>query len=288
MSEETFVARVGGDEFVAVIEDASTRQDLVKRLAGSIRTRLSLSGTHRVAPLLSVGVAVWAPSDGTDPDLPLREADAAMFEGKRSEVGAVVFDDALRAQMIAEKNLGSEIDTPLLDHGLELHYQPIVDAKTLEVVGVEALIRWPHGDGMRMRAQWITFAERTGQIVPVGRWVVVAARAAARRFHLPVAVNVAARQLAEPRFVEHLSEDGGEDDWHLLTLEITESELLADVSHTINSLTTVRDLGARISIDDFGTGYSSFARLANLPLDVLKIDQAFVRDLDRAGGVAIV
>ena len=114
------------------------------------------------------------------------------------------------------------------------------------------------------------------------------ARAAAKILPLPVAVNFAARQLAEPGFVENLREDWGDDDWALLTLEITESDLLEDLSHAIESLTAVRALGARISIDDFGTGHSSFARLANLPVDVLKIDQAFVRDLDSPGGVAIV
>ena len=287
MSEDTFVARVGGDEFVVVIEDAGSREDLVK-VARSLRTGLDLPGTRRIPPLLSVGVAVWAGDDGTDSDLLLREADAAMFEGKRSAVGVVVFDDALRARMVGEQNLGREIDAALLEDDFELHYQPIVDARTLGIVGVEALIRWPHADGMRMPAQWIPFAEKTGQIVPVGRWAVVAARAAMRRFNLPIAVNVAARQLAEPRFVEHLRADWGEDDWHLLTLEITESDLLDDLSHAIECLTAVRALGARISIDDFGTGYSSFARLANLPVDVLKIDQAFVRDLDSSEGIAVV
>jgi diguanylate cyclase len=286
LSEGTFVARLGGDEFVVVVEHAGSLVELVE-LAKTIRTGVDLPGTHRIAPLLSVGVAVWSREDGTDPDL-LREADAAMYEGRRSGVGVVVFDDALRAQMVDEQSLGREIEAALLGNEFTLHYQPIVDARTLGIVGVEALIRWPHCDGMRMPAQWIPFAEKTGLIVPIGRWVVVTAREYALRLGLPVAVNVAARQLAEPRFVEHLREDWGDADWHLLTLEITESELLEDLSQVISSLTEVRALGARISIDDFGTGHSSFARLANLPVDVLKIDQAFVRDLGSPGGVAVV
>ena len=283
----TFVARVGGDEFVVVIEDAGSRDDLVG-LATRIRSGLTLQGSLRLPPLLSVGVAVWDPREGIEADLLLHEADAAMFEGKRSAGGVVMFDETLRAQMAAEQGLGREIDAALRDEGFTLHYQAIVDSRTLEIVGMEALIRWPDGEGMRMPAEWIPFAEKTGQIVPIGRWVVVAARAAATRFRLPVAVNVAARQLAEPQFVEHLTEDWGHDDWGLLTLEITESDLLDDLSHAIESLTAVRALGARISIDDFGTGHSSFARLARLPVDELKIDQAFVRDLDTPGGVAIV
>ena len=283
----TFLARFGGDDFVVLIEDAHSLEDLVE-LARSIHVGLDLPGADRIPPLLSVGVALCAPEDGSDPDLLLREADAAMLEGRRSGLGVVVFDNVLRAQMVVEQDLGREIDAALLYDEFELHYQPIVDAKSLGIVGVEALIRWPHGDGMRMPGQWIPFAEKSGVIIPVGRWVVAAARSCVERLGLPVAVNVAARQLADPRFIDHLREDWGDNDWHLLTLEITESDLLEDLSDVIDSLTAVRALGARISIDDFGTGYSSFSRLASLPVDVLKIDQAFVRDLDTPGGVAVV
>ena len=157
-----------------------TSLDELVELARSIHVGLDLPGADRIPPLLSVGVAVCAPEEGADPDLLLREADAAMFEGRRSGLGVVVFDDALRAQMVAEQNLGREIDAALLHDEFELHYQPIVDARTLGIVGVEALIRWPHCDGMRMPAQWIPFAEKTGVIIPVGRWVVVAARVVRR------------------------------------------------------------------------------------------------------------
>ncbi|MEO8518563.1 MAG: EAL domain-containing protein, partial [Dermatophilaceae bacterium] len=282
-----FLARFGGDDFVVLVENAES-PDVLVELARSIHVGLDLPGADRIPPLLSVGVAVFAPEQGADPDLLLRQGETAMLEGRRSGLGVVVFDDALRAQMVADQNLVREIDAALLYDEFELHYQPIVDAKTLGIVGVEALIRWPQVDGMRMPAQWIPFAEKTGVIIPVGRWVVGAARQCVERLGLPVAVNVAARQLADPRFIDHLREDWGDNDWHLLTLEITESDLLEDLSDVIDSLTAVRELGARISIDDFGTGYSSFSRLATLPVDVLKIDQAFVRDLDTPGGVAVV
>jgi diguanylate cyclase (GGDEF)-like protein len=287
IAEGAFLARFGGDDFVVVIEEATSLDELVE-LARSIRVGLDLPGAGRIPPLLSVGVAVCAPEEGADPDLLLREGDAAMFEGRRSGLGVMVFDDALRTQLVGEQNLGREIDAALLYDDFVLHYQPIVDARSLGIVGVEALIRWPHWEGMRMPAEWIPFAEKTGAIIPVGRWVVVAARNCVERLGLPVAVNVAARQLADPQFIEHLREDWGDNDWHLLTLEITESDLLEDLSDVVDSLTAVRALGARISIDDFGTGYSSFSRLASLPVDVLKIDQAFVRDLDTQRGVAIV
>ena len=282
-----FVARFGGDEFVVVIETAGTQEDLLA-LAERVHTGPDRGRCEEISPLLSVGVASWSPGDSADPELLLREADTAMFEGKRHPSGVVVFDDALRAHMVAEQRLRRELDSAISLDEFELYYQPIVNSTTLDIASVEALVRWQHPDGIRMPAQWIGFAEETGLIVPIGRRLVVAARAGARRLRLPVAVNFAARQLAEPHFLEHLRLDWGDEDWHLLTLEITESALLEDLTHVLASLTTVRALGARVSIDDFGTGYSSFARLATLPVDVLKIDQAFVRDLDRPGGVAVV
>ncbi|QTE27809.1 putative bifunctional diguanylate cyclase/phosphodiesterase [Pengzhenrongella sicca] len=281
------VARFGGDEFVVVIEGEISGGDLVE-LAKRIHTGGDLDAPDEVALSLSVGIALWAPGGTTDPEQLLREADTAMFEAKRRPGGVVVFDDALRTRMLTEQSLRRDLDLALERDELVLHFQPIVDAATLEVVSVEALVRWQHPDGVRMPAQWIAFAEETGLIVPIGRRLVTLARAGAERLGLPVAVNVAARQLAEPLFLEHLRLDWGDDNWHLLTLEITESALLEDLTHVIAALTSVRALGARVSIDDFGTGYSSFARLATLPVDVLKIDQAFVHDLDLPGGVAVV
>ncbi|MGV8966093.1 MAG: putative bifunctional diguanylate cyclase/phosphodiesterase [Cellulomonas sp.] len=286
-SEDHFAARFGGDEFVVVREDVRSRDDLV-RLAHRIRSELDLTGTDQIAPLISVGVAIWEPGDSTTPEVLLRQADTAMFEGKRTRLGVVVFDDVLRAQMVAEQNLRGELEDAMTRGEFEMYFQPIVDSSTLEIVSTEALVRWHHPDGLRMPDEWLPFAEETGLIVPIGRHLVRAARSGSRRLGLPVAVNIAARQLAEPGFVAGLREDWGDADWDLLTLEITETALLQDLDHVIESLTTLRGLGVRVSIDDFGTGYSSFARLAKLPVDVLKIDQAFVRDLGEPGGVAVV
>ncbi|NMR20174.1 EAL domain-containing protein [Cellulomonas fimi] len=287
IDERHFVARFGGDEFVVVLEDAPQGRDLVA-LGRRIRGGLDLTGTDQIAPLLSVGVAVWSPDEIVDPERLLREADTAMFEAKRSKLGVVEFDDALRAKMLAEQNLRRELDAAIANHEFRLHFQPIVDAETLTIVGLEALVRWQHPAGTRMPGDWLPYAEESGLIVPIGRQLVLQAHAAVERFRLPVAVNVAARQLAEPGFVEQLRQDWGDGDWNKLTLEITESALLQDLAHVIDSLSQLRALGARIAIDDFGTGYSSFARLATLPVDVLKIDRAFVRDLSALGGVAVV
>ena len=287
LREGDFAARIGGDEFVVVVENARSRNTLLE-VARRIRAGLVRVGNEQVTPLMSVGISMWEPGFDPDPEQLLREADAAMFEAKNIRVGIVVFDDRLRARMDAEQNLHRELAEALLADEFELHYQSIVSAADLQIIGVEALVRWQHPDGMRQPAQWLTFAENSGLIVPIGQRLLTIAREGASRLGLPVAVNVAARQLAEPRFVEHVRESWGDGDWDLLTLEITESALVRDLPHVVRSLTTLRALGVRISIDDFGTGYSSFARLAKLPVDVLKIDQAFVRDLDDPGGVAVV
>ncbi|WP_146901333.1 putative bifunctional diguanylate cyclase/phosphodiesterase [Cellulomonas aerilata] len=285
--EDGVVARFGGDELVVVLAEPGPPEAL-RDLAWRIRSGLSTGVPDRAVPLLSVGIALWCPESAGAPEHLLRQADAAMLEAKRTRSGVVVFDDALRARMQAEEELRRELDVALVGNELTVHYQPVVDARTLEVVGVEALARWEHGGRLRMPGEWLPFAEDTGLIVPIGRTIVGIARGGSRRMGLPVMVNVAARQLAEPSFVDHVVADWGRGDWGRLTLEITESALLQDMPHVLESLTRLRALGARIAIDDFGTGYSSFARLATLPVDVLKIDRAFVDAVTTDEGAAVV
>jgi predicted signal transduction protein with EAL and GGDEF domain len=286
VGDDAVIARFGGDEFVVVLE--ALPPDALHTLAWRIRTGLTSDEPERAVPLLSVGVAVWCPESAGAPEHLLRQADTAMLESKRTRAGVVVFDDALRARMQAEEELRRDLDVALVGNELTVHYQPVVDARSLEVVGVEALARWQHGGRLRMPGEWLPFAEETGLIVPIGRTVLRAARAGARDLDMPVMVNVAARQLAEPSFVDHVVADWGPRDWRRLTLEITESALLQDMPHVLQSLTRLRSLGARIAIDDFGTGYSSFARLATLPVDVLKIDRAFVEAVTTDEGAAVV
>ena len=287
LSDGDVAARFGGDEFVVLTEALETDEQLVA-LGRRLRDGLADGDAAHPLPRLSVGVARWCSQAGGAPDQLLRQASTAVLESKRTRSGVVVFDDALRARMQAEEELRRELDTALVDDELTVHYQPVVESRTMRVVGVEALARWQHGGRMRMPGEWMAFAEETGLIVPIGRTVLGVARAGAQRMGLPVMVNVAARELAEPAFLDNLVADWGTSDWRNLTLEITETALLQDLPHVLRSLAALRGFGARIAIDDFGTGYSSFARLADLPVDVLKIDRAFVHRVTTDEGRAVV
>ena len=169
-----------------------------------------------------------------------------------------------------------------------LHFQPKVDSVSRAVVSAEALIRWKPADmELLPPAQFIGLAEETGLIVPIGRWVLARACAQAANWrrlgmrHLPLAVNISPRQFMDPQLIADIERALGDSDTpgHLLQLEITESMMTRDIDHAIETLDRIRARGVRIAIDDFGTGYSSMSLLKKLPIDTLKIDRSFVRDL---------
>jgi EAL domain-containing protein (putative c-di-GMP-specific phosphodiesterase class I) len=211
-----------------------------------------------------------------------------MAEARRTHAGVAYLDHRLREREARRVAVHDDLERAVVEGRIIGHFQPVADATTLQVVGVETLARWQDGDVLRAPAAWLPLAEETGLIVEVGRQMFRAARAGMERFGLPVAVNVAPRQLDEADVVRDIVEAWGDSAWDRLTIEVTESAWLYDDQHARSALTELARRGARIALDDFGTGYNSLARLGSLPLHVLKIDKTLVDDLGTDEGAAVV
>jgi diguanylate cyclase (GGDEF)-like protein len=284
------LARFGGDEFVIVCEDVP--MDEVERLANraamTLREPFVFEG-NEVSVSASIGIAVSAVD--TDAATMLRDADAALYRAKAAGRNrAVVFDEAMH-QMAAARLDAEQGLRRALDHGeLRVYYQPVIDIVTGSVVGFEALVRWDHPErGVLGPREFVTVAEETGLIVPLGEWILNQALAQTRRWRadLPgagdlwIAVNVSPRQLRSPRLVDvlahALSSTGLPPD--KVRLEITETALIDDAGPHLATMNALRALGVHLAVDDFGTGYSSLAYLKSLPVTSVKIDQSFVEAL---------
>lgn len=284
--EDAYVGRLGGDEFVVVIARAPSDAALAE-LAQHLREGFVDRSVGTRPARLSVGVATWVPGDVVDPDALVRNADTAMLEAKRSRSGFRVYDRELRRRVEVSHHRRNALEAAVEAGGFVAHFQPVVDARTLEVVQVETLARWVDGGQLMLPAEWLDVAEESGLIVPIGLEMLRQARVALQRFQMPVAVNVSARQLSEPDALEKIEDAWGDAFWEHLSLEITESTLVS-TSAAVPILSELRARGAQIAVDDFGTGYSSLARLSRLPVDVLKVDRSFVRDLESERGRSVV
>jgi EAL domain-containing protein (putative c-di-GMP-specific phosphodiesterase class I) len=243
---------------------------------------------HEFFPTCSMGVAAW-PSDGADEAALMRHADIAMYRAK--ELGRNTYQfysSAMNARTLERLRLESELRHALERDEFVLHYQPQVALDSGRIVGMEALLRWNHPElGMVPPDQFIGLAEETGLIVAIGDWVLRTACAQNQRWQragypgLRVAVNLSARQFAAQDLASSiravLEATGLAAD--CLDIELTESSLMADVDSAVASMHELKALGVQLSIDDFGTGYSSLAYLKRFPIDVLKIDKSFVRDV---------
>jgi EAL domain-containing protein (putative c-di-GMP-specific phosphodiesterase class I) len=271
----------------SVVPRAGNDQSLVE-LGRRIRDGLAARGADQAVSALNVGVATWTPGAIIDPDALMTNADTATREAKRTNAGVTLFDRGLRTRVLTDARLLESLECGIGLGEFASHFQPIVDAQTLEVVELEALARWTHGGRTLLPGEWLPRAEQSGLIVPIGRALLASSRAGLDRFALPVAVNIAARQLAEPDFLEHLEQSWGDGAWNQLTGEVTESALFDDRLDARAKLAELRSRGVRISLDDFGTGYSSLCRLALLPVDVLTIDQSFVREIGTERGLAVL
>ncbi|UGQ46893.1 bifunctional diguanylate cyclase/phosphodiesterase [Massilia endophytica] len=285
------VARLGGDEFALMLLPESgamaPRVEQLQRVLDSLSARLVLDDTELFLSC-SAGISVY-PTDSVEPGVLCERADIAMYRAKEMGGNNYQFYTAALNEQLGERLLiESALRTALERHELVLHYQPQVDIASGRIVGMEALIRWQHPEmGMIAPSRFIPLAEETGLIVPIGAWVLRTACQQLRawqlegRSHLRVAVNVSARQMADPLFVSTvatvLAETGISP--HSLELELTESQVMNDVERAIAVMHELKKLGVALAIDDFGTGYSSLSHLKRFEIDVLKIDQSFVRDI---------
>ncbi|HZW24900.1 MAG TPA: EAL domain-containing protein [Gallionella sp.] len=298
------VARTGGDEFVVLVEslkpwvaDAAAQAELV---AGNIREVLNRpyvinDYTHYISP--SIGIAMFKGHQERADDL-LKYVDAAMYQAKTAGRNAVRFyDPALQVALEARADMESELRRALEAQQFELHYQVQVDCQ-LRPLGAEALLRWQHPErGMISPGLFIPLAEETGLIVPIGLWVLQTACARLKAWEsdeltrdLKLAVNVSARQFRQADFVAQVRQvlrDSGARSSQL-KLELTESMVVDNVDDTIAKMRELKQLGVSFSMDDFGTGYSSLQYLKQLPLDQIKIDQSFVRDITSNGNDATI
>ena len=285
------VGRLGGDEFKVVIANPRDRAELAE-LADMIIARLSLPyviGDSTVQIGATIGISV-APTDGVDPDELTRNADLALYAAKAAGKGTHRFyQPAMHADADYRRALENDLRDLILEKELSVVYQPVVDAKTEEVTGFEALVRWHHPkNGLISPAVFIPIAEEIGLIGRIGDWVIRTACAEAIKWpdHLRIAVNLSPLQFASaslPATLMRALADNGLDPARL-ELEVTEGVLLDDDATTQRMFATITGMGIRIVLDDFGTGYASLSYLKQLPFSKIKIDQSFVRGAVAAEG----
>jgi diguanylate cyclase (GGDEF)-like protein/PAS domain S-box-containing protein len=286
------VARFGGDEFGILIDRLADEEEalaIADRVAAAFAQPFSMEGVEHFFSA-SIGIAVARNSEQrtVNAELLIRDADAAMYRAKENgRARCVLFDAEMRAGALQRLEVERELRHALDRDELALHYQPVVNLRTGEVTGVEALVRWQHpARGLLDPADFVSIAEDSGLIEPIGRWVQERACRQALAWHeerpdsrpLDVAVNLSARQVAHrdlPATVAEIIARTGIDPAHL-RLEITENVLVEESATAIASLETLNEIGVRLVLDDFGTGYSSLAYLNRFPFHALKIDRSFI------------
>jgi diguanylate cyclase (GGDEF)-like protein len=294
--ETDTIARLGGDEFAVVQIGSNQPMDagaLAARIIDSINAPHHLDG-HEVEVGASIGIAV-SPTDGTDADELMRNADLALYRAKIDGRGTHrFFEKGMDERMQARRNMERDLRRALSNGEFEVYYQPLINLQRNEVTGFEALLRWNHAERGRVSpADFIPLAEETALIVPIGAWVLrqACSDAASWPEHIKVAVNLSSVQFKSHALVAAVFSalDASGLTAGRLELEITESVLLKDSDRTLAMLHELRQRGVRISLDDFGTGYSSLSYLQSFPFDKIKIDQAFIRNInENAQSLAIV
>lgn len=293
------VSRHGGDEFVILLLEDDHSENAVLT-AEKILLALSqpyFIGAHELYVTTSIGISLY-PDDGHDAESLIRSADTALYQAKsKGRDNYQFFKEEMNARAVERQSLEVDMRRAIRQEEFILHYQPKVNLNTGAITGVEVLIRWNHPTrGIIFPGTFISIAEDCGLIVPLGKWVLehacLQARAWIDQGHvpMPVAINISALEFRNVRFAQYvkgvLERTGLEP--HYLELELTESVLMKDVQTSESILRELKEIGVRIAIDDFGTGYSSLNYLNQFPIDVLKIDQSFVRDISSGNGNDII
>lgn len=283
------VGRLGGDEFLVVLTDLASAEDIVpvaEKITAVIGEPFSLED-QVLSVSASIGISVF-PRDGETPDSLIRNADAAMYLAKeRGRNNWQFFQPSLNKQAFQALALESGIRKAMRELEFTLFYQPVVRTNSGQAAAMEALIRWEHPElGLLGPDQFISVAEHRGLIMPIGRWVINEAIRQAREWadlgmSIPIAINLSAVQFKQKDLVEdiaaRLKEHGVPGE--MIELELTESLFLEDVNAMTKTLGRLKDLGVALAVDDFGTGYSSLSYLKRYPIDRVKIDRSFVRDI---------
>jgi diguanylate cyclase (GGDEF)-like protein/PAS domain S-box-containing protein len=290
LRDSDVIARLGGDEFVVLVQEVNDRESAAavarKMLSAAIKPVQLLGQECRVTA--SIGIALY-PGDGEDEQALMKNADSAMYFAKEEGKNNFQFySSEINSQSMEKLALESNLRRAMERNELSLHYQAKLDLKSGSITGVEALLRWQNEElGNVSPAKFIPIAEETGLIVHIGRWVLKTAclqNVAWQKQGLPpinMAVNLSVRQFADDQLLDDiaaiLQETGMTP--QLLELEITEGMIIHNVDRAIKLLTAIKQMGVRLAIDDFGTGYSSLGQLKNFPIDTLKVDRSFIRDL---------
>jgi diguanylate cyclase (GGDEF)-like protein len=290
LDEGDTLARLGGDEFVILLPRLQ-RADKAVKIAQQVLEVLKpvfVFNGHELHITTSIGISLY-PYDGADVDTLLKNADTALYRAKeQGRNNYQLYTPAMNARAFERLAMENSLRKALERHQFMLHYQPQVDVADRRISGMEALVRWQHPDlGLVYPAEFITLAEETGLIVPMGEWVLRTACAQTKKWHqagypnLTVAVNLSARQFQHQGLMDTIARVLRETelDPRMLEVEITESIAMQNADFTNVVLRHLKDMGVKIAMDDFGTGYSSLSYLRKFPIDTLKIDQSFVRDL---------
>jgi len=280
------VARLGGDEFAiiqAMTASPSDTATLAQRIRDEIGRPFDLGGVQAVVNA-SIGIAV-APADSSEPDQLLKQADMALYGAKAEGRGVYrFFQPEMDARMKTRHEIEQDLRDAIAAGDLMLHYQPVVDVASGAICGMEALLRWPHARrGMVPPAEFISIAEESGLIIPLGEWVLRQALLDAARWpaHVRIAVNLSPVQFRSANLAEMVMGAcaAARVSPSRLELEVTEAAFLAATKEVLATIDQLRQAGVRIVMDDFGTGYSSLNYLRRFPFDKIKIDRSFVRDL---------